>query len=46
MVVGPVVPVPLVVPVRLAFAGNGPSFNMQLMLVSLLYTTSFTVEEP
>ena len=46
MLVGPVGPVLLAVPVRPAFASNGPSFNMQLMLVSLLYATSFTVEEP
>ena len=46
MLVGPVGPVLLAVPVMPAFARDGPSFSMQLMLVSLLYNTSFTVEEP
>ena len=46
MLVGPVRPVLLAVPVRPAFGTKGPSLDMQAMLVSLLYTTSFTVEEP
>ena len=45
MLVDPVGPVLLAAPVRPAFASNGPSFSMQAMLVSLLYTTNFTVEE-
>lgn len=46
MLVGPVRPVLLAVSVRPAFGTNGPSLDMRAMLVSLLYTTSFTVEEP